>query len=170
MIVAAVISGASVSPTRSLSTISVSVMSTVCWFRLANAVTRISAPSSSRMLLWIREAMNSSTSGGGFMPSCAAFLRRIAMRVSRSGAWTSLIRPHSKRVRSRSSSELQLPRRLVGADDDLLVRVVQRVERVEELLLRALGALQELDVVDEQQVDRAVAALEGLHLVVAHAS
>ncbi len=50
-------------------------------------------------------AMNSSTSGGGFMPSCAAFLRRIAMRVSRSGAWTSLIRPHSNRVRRRSSSE-----------------------------------------------------------------
>ena len=49
--------------------------------------------------------MNSSTSGGGLMPSCAAFLRRIAMRVSRSGAWTSLIRPHSNRVRSRSSSE-----------------------------------------------------------------
>ena len=53
---------------------------------------------------------------------------------------------------------VQLPRRLVGADDDLLVGVVQGVEGVEELLLRALGALQELDVVDEQHVDRAVAA------------
>ena len=105
MIVAALISGASDSPTRSLSTVSVSVMSTACRLRLANAVTRIRAPSSSRMLLWIFEAMNSSTSGGGFMPSCAAFLRRIAMRVSRSGACTSLIRPHSNRVRSRSSSE-----------------------------------------------------------------
>ena len=47
--------------------------------------------------------MNSSTSGGAFSRSCAAFLRRIAMRVSRSGGCTSVIRPHSKRVRSRSS-------------------------------------------------------------------
>jgi hypothetical protein len=32
------------------------------------------------------------------------FLRRIAMRVSRSGGWMSVISPHSKRERSRSSS------------------------------------------------------------------
>ena len=47
-------------------------------------------------------------------------------------------------------------------DDDLLVRAVQRVERVEELLLQALAVLQELDVVDEQDVDLPVAALEGV--------
>ena len=56
------------------------------------------------MLVWIFEAMNSSTSGGAVSRSIAAFLRRIAMRVSRSGGWTSVIRPHSKRLRSRSSS------------------------------------------------------------------
>ena len=71
---------------------------------LANAVTRISAPSSSRMLVWIREAMNSSTSAGAISRSAAAFLRRIAIRVSRSGGCTSVSRPHSNRLRSRSSS------------------------------------------------------------------
>ena len=50
----------------------------------------------------------------------------------------------------------------VGGDDDLLVGAVQRVERVEELLLEALAVLQELDVVDQQDVDVAVAALEGV--------
>ena len=52
-------------------------------------------------------------------------------------------------------------RRPVGADHDLLVGVVQRVEGVEELLLGLLLALEELDVVDEEHVDVAVAALQG---------
>ena len=59
----------------------------------------------------------------------------------------------------------------VAGDDDLLVRLDQRVEEVEELLLRAALAAEELDVVDQQQVERAVVALEvveGLVLVGAH--
>ena len=48
----------------------------------------------------------------------------------------------------------------VRGHHDLLVRVVQRVEGVEELLLGSFLALQELDVVDEQDVDVAVAPLE----------
>ena len=49
--------------------------------------------------------MNVSTCGSGmWIPSVLTFLRRIAMRVSRSGGWMSVIRPHSKRERSRSSS------------------------------------------------------------------
>ena len=48
----------------------------------------------------------------------------------------------------------------VAGDDDLLVGTVQRVERVEELLLQTFLALHELDVVDQQHVDVAVAALE----------
>ena len=43
--------------------------------------------------------------------------------------------------------------RAVGGDDDLLDALVQRVEGVEELFLRALLAGEELDVVDEQHVD-----------------
>ncbi len=38
------------------------------------------------------------------MRSVVTFLRRIAMRVSRSGGWMSVIRPHSNRERRRSSS------------------------------------------------------------------
>ena len=54
-----------------------------------------------------------------------------------------------------------LARGAVGADDDLLLRVVERVEDVEELLLGAVLAGDELDVVDEQDVDRAVLLAEG---------
>ena len=47
-----------------------------------------------------------------------------------------------------------LVRRAVAGEDDLLLRVVERVEGVEELVLRAFLAGEELDVVDEQDVDR----------------
>ena len=57
----------------------------------------------------------------------------------------------------------------VGADDDLLARVVQGVEGVEEFLLGLLLAGDELDVVDEQDVSAAVFGLEGLHALIAHA-
>ena len=48
-------------------------------------------------------AMNSITSDVIGTPCSSAFARRIAIRVSRSGAVRSAIRPHSKRDRSRSS-------------------------------------------------------------------
>ena len=51
-------------------------------------------------------------------------------------------------------------RRTVAAEDDLLLRVVQRVEGVEELGLRAFLAGEELDVVDEQHVDASIALAE----------
>src|SRR6185437_14475860 len=47
---------------------------------------------------------------------------------------------------------VELLRVLVAGDDDLLAALVERVERVEELLLRLRLAGQEVDVVDEQQV------------------
>ena len=50
--------------------------------------------------------------------------------------------------------------RQVARDHDLLVVVVQRIEGVEERFLRRVLALQELDVVDEQDVDLAVARLK----------
>src|SRR4030095_1682267 len=59
----------------------------------------------------------------------------------------------------------------IAGDDDLLVRLDERVERVEELLLRAALVGEELDVVDEQEVERVVIALElveRLLLVSAH--
>ena len=51
-------------------------------------------------------------------------------------------------------------RRAVGGQHDLAVGLVQGVEGVEELLLELFLALHELDVVDEQHVDLAVAPLE----------
>src|SRR5438445_446642 len=70
-----------------------------------NATTRVRAPSSSRILVDTRLAMKVSTCGSGtWIPSTFTFLRRIAIRVSRSGGWMSVIRPHSKRLRSLSSS------------------------------------------------------------------
>ena len=82
------------------------------------------------------------------------------MRVSRSGAVRSAIRPHSKRLRSRSSSVSDRLGRPVGRQDDLLAVLVDRVERVEELFLGPLLVGDELDVVDEQQVDAPVARAE----------
>ena len=48
----------------------------------------------------------------------------------------------------------------VAGDHDLLVRLDQRVEQIEELFLRPALAAEELDIVDEQQVERPVVALE----------
>ncbi len=55
---------------------------------------------------------------------------------------------------------LQIVRRPVGGEHYLPAAVVQGVERVEELLLGLRLALEELDVVDEQDVDVAKAELE----------
>ena len=132
------------------------------------ATTRVSAPSSSRMFVETRLAMNVSTSvSSTSIPSYFTLRRRIAMRVSRSGGWMSVISPHSKRERSRSSSVCDVARRPVGAHDDLAAGLVERVEGVEELLLDPLLVLEELDVVDQQHVVGAVALLEALDPLVA---
>src|SRR6185437_8445225 len=55
----------------------------------------------------------------------------------------------------------------VARDHDLLVGVMQGVERVEELFLRLLLVFQELNVVDEQDIDFAVAATETFGLAIA---
>ena len=67
-------------------------------------MTRFRRPSSSRTLDLTVPAMNSATSLGTSAFSAAAFLRMIAIFISRSGGWMSAIRPHSNRERSRSSS------------------------------------------------------------------
>ena len=62
---------------------------------------------------------------------------------------------------------LDLARRAVGGDDDLLVLVDQRVEGVKELLLRGILAGDELHIVDHQHVDRPEQLLESHHLAFA---
>src|ERR1041384_520090 len=48
----------------------------------------------------------------------------------------------------------------IAGDDDLLVRLDQGIESVEELFLRTALVGKELDVVDQEQVERVVVALE----------
>ena len=50
----------------------------------------------------------------------------------------------------------------VAADHDLLARLDQGVEDEEELFLRAVLAVEELHVVEQQHVERTVVALEGV--------
>ena len=50
--------------------------------------------------------------------------------------------------------------RLVGRDDDLLARIDQRIEGMEELFLRVVLADQELQIVDHQDIDAAQLLLE----------
>ena len=112
------------------------------------------------MLLTTLRAMNSMTSDViGTAPS-SALARRIAMRVSRSGAVRSAMRPHSNRLRSRSSRVRIAFGGRSERQHDLLAVLVDRVERVEELFLGPLLVGDELDVVDEEEVDPAVAGPE----------
>ena len=53
--------------------------------------------------------------------------------------------------------------RAIGGDHDLLLLIVERVESVKELFLGALGAGDELDVVDHQHVHIAEAVAESGH-------
>ena len=50
--------------------------------------------------------------------------------------------------------------RLIGGNDDLLARLIERIEGVEEFLLRLLLACDELDIVHHQHVHIAVAVAE----------
>src|SRR6185437_4951000 len=61
---------------------------------------------------------------------------------------------------------LDLLRITVAAQDDLVLTLEQLVEGMEELFLRALLAGEELDVIDEQRIQRAVRGLELVHGVV----
>ncbi len=59
-----------------------------------------------------------------------------------------------------------LAREAVARDGDLLVRLEERVERIEELFLGTRLADEELHVVDEEEVERAVVALERVEALV----
>ena len=85
-------------------------------FSDATAETRVSAPSSSRMFSVNRSAMRSSTSFGICIWFIEAIMRRIAMRVSRSGGLTSTVRPDSNREIRRASK----PLRFFGATSDAI--------------------------------------------------
>ena len=122
------------------------------------ATTRMSAPSSVRML--------ESTRLGDA-------LQRVGVDVASSSCWTRLRRTVEPRagvgrpdvgdqagLEALAQPVLQrahVARQAVGGEHELRAGAVERVEGVEELLLGARLALEELDVVDEQHVDVAVA-------------
>ena len=85
----------------------------------------------------------------------------MASRVSRSGGSISVIRPGQEAAAQPVLEGLDRLGRPVRREHDLLGGALEVVVGVEELLLEALFALHELDVVDEQDVAVAVAALEG---------
>src|SRR5664280_1133478 len=118
------------------------------------------------MLVVTRAAIHSSTSGSPISkPSHLTCLRRMAMRVSRSGRLMSTTTPWPKRELEALEERLQFARRPVAGDHDLLAGFVERVEGVEELDLRLLLLGQELDVVDQQHVVLAIGLLEALDAI-----
>ena len=98
--------------------------------------------------------------------SAPAWRRRIASRTARSGGPSSTSRPPSKRPLSGACS------RGIAAGGRSAERTTwapapsSGLDRVEELLGRALLALEELDVVEQQHVGGAVSLLERRELVV----
>ena len=115
----------------------------------AKPTTRVRAPYSSRMLVVTRLAMHSSASGSPIVVALPLDL------LAQDGDARLEVGPADvdddalAEARAQALVELlQLARRPVGGEHDLLAGLVERVERVEELDLRALLAGQELDVVD----------------------
>ncbi len=142
------------------------VISTPC--RPHQAMRRTSAPSSSRTLVRTFEAMKRATSVGSWRVLALGLLLQdgdLGLEVRRLdvGDQAPLEAASAGGLRSLG----QLFGRAVAGDDDLLHALVQGVEGVEELLLGALLAGEELDVVDEQHVHVAEAVAEAGHLVVA---
>src|SRR5262245_23016608 len=137
MIWSAVISGPEPSGMKSLRTSSATARSTSDRFRLANAVTRIRAPFelADRCRDAARDEVEDVGRGG------QSFLARLLLQDSDPGLQVGHrdvgeqppLEPGPQPVLEGG----QLLGRTIAGDDDLLVRVVQRVEGVEELLLRA---------------------------------
>ena len=90
------------------------------------------------------------------------------MRVSRSGTWTSVVRPHSKRVRRRSSSELSWR----GDLSELMTICLLALCSVLKVwknssCVRSARSMNWMSSISSRSTD-AVPGLEGLHLVIAH--
>jgi hypothetical protein len=91
---------------------------------------------------------------------------RIATRVSNSGGWMSALMPERNAGPEALLEVRDLLRRAIAREDHLPLGHEVLVG-VEELFLGALLAGQELDVVDQEEVDRAVPLAELRGLVVA---
>ena len=116
------------------------------------------------MLLTTLRAMNSMTSDViGTAPS-SDFARRIAiLRLEVRSGQVGDQAPLEPAAEPLLEGQDGL-RRSIGRQDDLLAVLVDRVERVEELLLGPFLVGDELDVVDEEEVDSPVAGAEVVDL------
>ena len=134
----------------------------------ANATTRVSAPSSSRMFVVTRLAMWVEHLGVGDVDPVVLHLpaqdRDARLEVGRLDVGDQA--PLEARAQP-FLERLDVARRPVGAHHDLAAGLVERVEGVEELLLDPLLLLEELHVVDQEHVVGAVALLEALDPLVA---
>jgi len=88
---------------------------------------------------------------------CLRLVMRIATKVSSSGGSIATVRPQPKRDFRRSSSPR--PPRIAIASEDHLVCPSSSSLKVWRTLPGALLAGEELDVVDQQCIERAVAVL-----------
>src|SRR5215216_3747337 len=59
-----------------------------------------------------------------------------------------------------------LTRRTIGADHELFLLIVKRIERMKELFLCAFLAGHKLHVIDQQHVNRAILLAKALRLIV----
>ena len=128
---------------------------------------RISAPSSARMLESTRSAIRASASAS--TPRDAVLEHALAQDRQARAEVGRLDVAHQAGLEALAQPVLErghVARQPVGGQHELGAGRVQRVERVEELLLGLGLALEELDVVDEQDVDAAVGGLEGVDAVV----
>ena len=133
------------------------------WVSEWKATTRMKAPSSARMLSGTRSAMRSSTAGWArTMLSTAARLRRMVTRVAWSGGLDVGDEAGLEALTEPLLDRDERSRETVAREHELPPGLIQGVERVEELLLGAGLAGEELDVVDEQDVGVAVGVLEGV--------
>ena len=96
------------------------------------------------------------------MPSCWTRLRRTVRRVAEVGRPDVGDEAGLEALAQAVLERVEVAREAVGGEDELAAGVVQRVERVEELLLGLGLGLEELDVVDQEDVRAAEARLEAL--------
>ena len=130
------------------------------------AITRFNAPSSSRTFERMRFAMKNATSSGSM------HVRRLRLADENRHAGLELRRLDGNReTPSEAGFQALFETRYffritIAGDDHLLLAFEQRIERVEKFFLRAILVREELDVVDEQRIERAIRRLELVHLVV----
>ena len=104
----------------------------------------------------MRPAMNNDTSSGRNTPSASAFRFRIAILVSRSGGLDVRDQPHSKPAAQAFFELADLGAAGSRCSDDLLLSVVQAL-KCGKTPVCVLFADDELDVVNQQDVDTAIA-------------